>query len=176
MSTKLFIGNIMKCTKREVITTYEGSENDFGRTSEETEVIKEAILIKVSPGTYIDISNPSSEIVGLANGPHYTGQVYVDEKSLKIYPKYQVRKIEVDDEIFIIASPTSVMALPKDKFSLNTFKRLVIAQNGGIKNLLLDFFDKLANYSYEKLTTEATKHQLKELEKQQVRERKKTGN
>jgi hypothetical protein len=111
-SERVFIGNIRKCTKYDMISTFKSetlidgqpiTSDSFGHIEKEDSLYKEgAILIKTNNGGYIDLTNVKSidEVLLpimskkssfttnsriMTTHPFAKGQLFVDEETLRPY-------------------------------------------------------------------------------------------
>lgn len=122
---QIFIGNIKKCTKYETHTVFSSSMylgdhcigcDSFGHIEQEDELYKkQAILIKIEKGGYVDLERFNSILdhirinrditkdgyrlggLMMSTSPHRINSLFVDEKSLKPYynEKQQTSDISV---------------------------------------------------------------------------------
>ncbi len=112
-SKQIFIGNIKKCTKYDISTTFSSetyigeqciSCDSFGYIQEESEIAKEnAVLIRVAKSRYVDIDSYRSAVdyfkvrqsltgtrmnmdgIVMSTSPYHVGCLFVDEDSLQPY-------------------------------------------------------------------------------------------
>lgn len=122
-SSQIFVGNIKKCTKYEVHSTF-SSETFIGDTcigsdsfeyiEEESEIEKEqAVLIKVRNGAYVDLDSYRTALdyfkvrqsltengfrlngLIMSTSPHCKGSLFVDSDTLRPYYTGEKKNVSV---------------------------------------------------------------------------------